>query len=101
MRYQLRAVAQRLSQHESVQKCGRVRHGQSPVQVCANTEGGAFFSGLVHCGSVWECPACMQGIAAKRADEIKRAIDLHKSMGGAAFMLTLTLPHDAGDRLKP
>jgi hypothetical protein len=43
----------------------------------------------------------MQGIAAKRADEIKRAIDLHKSMGGATFMLTLTLPHDAGDRLKP
>ena len=43
----------------------------------------------------------MQGIASARAEEIKRALDQHRAAGGSAYLLTLTLPHDAGERLKP
>ena len=99
-RYHLRTVAQSMSQHTSVQKCGRVRHGDGSVEVRVSSRG-AYFAGLVHCGSVWECPVCMQGIAAGRVEEIRRALDRHRAAGGSAFMLTLTLPHDSGDRLRP
>jgi len=43
----------------------------------------------------------MQVIAAGRAEEIRTLLEKHRAAGHAAYMLTLTLPHDAGDELRP
>jgi hypothetical protein len=36
-----------------------------------------------------------------RAAEVRRIGDAHRAAGGALYLLTLTLPHDQGDRLEP
>jgi hypothetical protein len=43
----------------------------------------------------------MHAIAVGRADEIRTLLEKHRAARGAAYMLTLTLPHDAGDELRP
>ena len=55
-RFRLRSIAQKMSAHKSVQKCGRVRHRHGDVEVRIKSGGNAYFTGLVHCASAWECP---------------------------------------------
>lgn len=43
----------------------------------------------------------MHAIAAGRAEEIRTLLEKHRAAGGAAYMLTCTLPHDQGDELRP
>jgi len=50
------------------------------------------------CGSVWECPACGFRIRAKRAEEVKKAVEWHGR--DRAYLLTLTVRHGLGDDLK-
>ncbi|MCD2198057.1 hypothetical protein LQ327_32265 [Actinomycetospora endophytica] len=59
----------------------------------------AGFEGLVSCGSVWACPVCAAKVAAKRAEELAAVLDAVHAKGGSAFMLTMTIRHNAGDRL--
>lgn len=101
LRTVLRRWAQKLTWATSVKACGRVPVplAQS-VDLCVG-DAGAFFRGLVRCGSAWECPVCMHAIAAGRAEEIKQLLVAHRGAKGSAYMLTLTLPHDEGDELGP
>ena len=55
--------------------------------------------GIKRCGSVWTCPVCAYAICATRGRELQRAIERHRAAGGEVAMLTVTLPHRAGDRL--
>ena len=101
LRAVLRKASHRLSFHPAVKKCGCVPVPRATsVDLCLG-ESGAFFKGLVRCGSAWECPVCMHAIAAGRAEEIKQLLQAHRLAKGAAYMLTLTLPHDEGDELRP
>ena len=101
MREYLRKSGRSLTFHANVGKCGRTRYREKSVALCVGKHGSAFFSGLVRCGSAWECPVCMHSIAAGRADEIRTLLEKHRSAKGAAYMLTCTLPHDQGDELRP
>ncbi|WP_331558632.1 hypothetical protein [Actinomycetospora sp.] len=67
----------------------------------SNTPDGrrAGFEGLVTCGSVWACAVCAAKVAAKRAEELAVVLDAVHAAGGSAFMLTMTIRHNAGDRL--
>ncbi len=70
--------------------------------MAVRTNGGvAHFEGLQTCGSIHACPVCSPKIRASRADEIEAAVTQHLADGGGAQFLTLTLPHDEGDRLQP
>lgn len=86
--------------------CGR-RAAFSPDEnphVALKVEAGTgrtFFSGCIRCNSVWECPVCAPRIMAGRAEELQTLNDAHRAAGGALYLLTLTLPHDEGDALKP
>ena len=73
------------------------------VQIVKSNEehGGVHFAGLMSCGLVWECAVCAARIAAGRAKELSEAIDRHIQQGGGALFVTLTMPHDYGDALKP
>jgi hypothetical protein len=59
----------------------------------------AAYGGLKTCGSVWCCPVCAAKIATRRADDLATVMRAVEELGGSAFLLTLTMRHDRGDRL--
>ncbi len=62
--------------------------------------GAAGLGGLVTCGSVWVCPVCSAKISAERAVELSKLIDWNTARGGATGLLTLTMQHHNGHRLR-
>lgn len=102
LRSVLRKHAQKLTFSKSVTNCGHLPVPLAKsVELCLGESGAAFFKGLVRCGSAWECPVCSHAIAAGRAEEIKQLLQSHRLAKRSAYMLTLTLPHDQGDELRP
>lgn len=83
----------------SVKSCLKHLKG-SQVQIKQNDQGGTYYSGLIHCKSVWDCPHCSAVIAAGRRDEIKKALDLWISQGGKVKLVTYTVKHNKTDRLE-
>jgi hypothetical protein len=59
----------------------------------------AAYGGLKTCGSVWCCPVCAAKIATRRADDLATVMRAVDELGGSAFLLTLTMRHNRGDRL--
>jgi|tagenome__1003787_1003787.scaffolds.fasta_scaffold20979921_5 hypothetical protein len=60
----------------------------------------AGYAGLVTCGSVWACPCCSAKIAARRAEELSKVMQTVLTSGGSASLITLTMRHHAGHKLK-
>jgi hypothetical protein len=60
----------------------------------------AGFGGLAVCGSTWACPVCSAKIAAHRQAELAAAIDAWENVGGQVVLLTMTMRHKRGQRLK-
>jgi hypothetical protein len=108
LRFRMRDAAQRLTNATGVQKCGRsvaalsgfFRAGPE-LRVSTSGDGAAFFTGLMRCSSVWECPVCAPRVQSGRAAELRALNRGHAAAGGGLYMATLTLPHRVGDRLKP
>lgn len=85
--------------------CGRWRLPNRDVQLRLrlNDDGKpiAHYSGLQACGSIWTCPVCAPKIRQQRAIEADAAcVEWLTHHGvGSLLLLTLTLPHDAGEAL--
>lgn len=62
-------------------------------------DGVAHYANLQTCASIHACPVCAPKIRSGRADEIEQAVSRWLNDGHAAYMLTLTVRHDAGDQL--
>ena len=60
----------------------------------------AGYAGLVTCGSCWACPTCAAKIAARRSEELSQVMRTVLIAGGSASLITLTMRHHAGHRLK-
>lgn len=60
----------------------------------------AGFGGLETCGRVWLCPVCAAKVRVRRGDQIAEGVGRHLDNGGAAWFVTITLPHEKGDALK-
>lgn len=73
--------------------------GASGVAVKLGPDGTSHTSGTESCGSIWACPVCAAKIRNTRADEISTGLSGHISAGGGALFVTLTLPHQAADKL--
>lgn len=111
-RYQLLATARGLFIHEGEReglehslnwhrtaKCKWVMHGQA-VGIHASCEhAGAFYSGLINCGSVWACPVCSAKVQERRRLEIAEAVAWAYRNGLQPVMVTLTFPHYAWQQL--
>ena len=102
----LRGGLRDLTNLERVRKCGHVTVG-SPgggpgLRLTTDPAGGtvAGLSGLVTCGSVWACPVCAAKIATRRADELADVMRFALEQQCKASMVTLTMRHHAGQRLK-
>lgn len=75
--------------------------GLAPIQVHKSTEHGkAFYTGLMTCGSIWNCPVCAAKISERRRQELKQAMDSAVRLGWQAHFVTLTIRHGIGDDLK-
>lgn len=61
---------------------------------------GAGVAGLRTCGSVWACPVCASKIALGRTDDLEAGIRSWVGMGGGFALLTLTMRHRQGQRLR-
>lgn len=101
-RYRMREVSQHLSPSKAVRLCGRRAQGpegKGTVTLEVSPDGSARFAGLLRCNSVWQCPVCAPRIMRDRGDTLAAMYAGHEATGGRALMLTLTAPHDYGDRL--
>ena len=97
-RYGQRGILWRESRIERVRRCGRVPAGSEAIAV-AMANGVGHYRGLQTCGSIWACPVCSAKIRNTRAGEISAATAGWDLGGNAAYMVTLTMPHDAGMKL--
>lgn len=59
--------------------------------------GKAHYKNLMHCDRVWVCPVCASKITERRKEELTAAM---KATKYTAYLVTYTLQHHAGDRLK-
>jgi hypothetical protein len=62
-------------------------------------DGSAYYCGLETCGNVWLCPVCSAKIHHRRAAELREALQAWDAKGGAASLVTITVPHDLDDPL--
>lgn len=53
------------------------------------------YANVSTCGSVWHCPVCAAKVAESRREELQRGMVAHVRNGGAAYLLSLTFPHEA------
>ena len=98
----LRNQAGALLPGERVGKCGRQlskSYEADAIHYAAikRRSSGAFWSGVVTCGSLWGCQECAARISADRQDEVSRLVMQHQAAGGTAAMLTLTIGHNSFD----
>lgn len=101
-RYRLQAVVRRFFPKERTAACMRCRVPDHSVSLHRHREtGGAFYSGLMACGSVWLCPVCSAKVSERRRSELALAIQRATLQGLKVYLLTLTVPHGLGDDLKP
>lgn len=98
-RYEMRCDLWAVSSLERVRACGRVGVRPEGAVAVRSGAGGAGYSGVATCGSVWSCPVCASKINRQRADEVAQAIKWWESQGGQVAMVTLTMQHDLGDTL--
>lgn len=91
LRQQLRPI-----QRPRVRRCGYQRLDPN-VQVVHSGER-ARLTGLVTCGSVWECPWCSAIIRRRRAEEIAHVAGQHGHR--RLWLISLTTRHGHGDDLE-
>jgi hypothetical protein len=112
-------IAQLLTESRTVKYCGRRREvfetvpgtglleqarryvGDQGVGVMLEESGRARYTHVSRCGSVWECPDCMERITASRREDLMSLVSAHRIRGGGVYLLTVTVPHDVGDELAP
>ena len=86
-------------------KCGRALAvgNELGVSVRVSQTGdrrSAGFGGLQSCGSPWSCPWCASKIAAQRQADIAAAVTEWQRRGNVLGLVTLTMRHHNGQRLK-
>jgi len=81
--------------------CSRsLKRDTGTVSVYRNEDGsGASLTGLNRCGNIWTCPVCAAKVAETRRVELSTALVSHVGTGGAAYLLTLTFPHEADHQM--
>ncbi|MGN7613993.1 protein rep [Magnetococcales bacterium HHB-1] len=104
-RFKLQETVKEILPNHSIGHCFRSRRGVENVKVVfSKAHKKTHFGGLQTCGSVWVCPVCAGHIAARRKEELEKAIESHLKDGGGIYLITYTVPHhredDLGDMVK-
>lgn len=85
--------------YHSTAKCRHVTRSRFVGVHTSRDHAGAFYSGLVTCGSVWACPVCAAKIQERRREEIAQGMEWAYAKGLQPVMVTLTFPHYAWQEL--
>lgn len=102
-KYDRARVMARLLGHKDLAGChawARSLHEPVTVNAKLGVPRSGFFTNVQTCGLVHLCAHCQPKIAARRALEVKQAIDAHQAQGGQVVMVTLTLSHGRNDPLR-
>jgi len=91
-------LAYQYTQHAVKTCCKMLKGAQLELRLNKNNQ--AYYSGLIKCHSVWDCPHCSSIIASKRREEIGLAIDKWRLEGGKVKLITFTVRHNKKDELK-
>lgn len=99
LRYKLLSVASRILPEERVTKCSKhLIKGADSVTIKRNpADGKAWYHGVQHCSSIWNCPVCNNRITEFRRQELEKALDDPRY---DVIMVTYTVRHNKGDRLE-
>lgn len=82
-------------QHRTCWCARSMKRDTGSVSVYRNADGsGASLTGLNRCGEIWTCPVCAAKISEERRRELSAALVAHVGNGGAAYLVTLTFPHE-------
>lgn len=85
-------------QHATVWCHRVVRQADGGGQILRRLDGSrARLTGVTTCGMVWTCAVCAAKIAEERRRELQAGMVRHVKAGGAAYLLTLTFPHELGE----
>lgn len=99
-RFRQREFLASMSSLQRVRICGRRRaDGEMGVPIRIGCDGRAYYANVQLCASVHACPVCAAKIRNRRAQEITAACAAAWAMGMGIEFVTLTMPHDCGDRL--
>lgn len=69
------------------------------VQIGLTENGVARYSGMGHCGSVWQCPVCATTVGCGHSKEITLSMAQNAKAGGQSLFITFTQPHTSADSL--
>lgn len=76
--------------------CRSMKREAGTVSVYRNEDGsGSSLTGLNRCGNIWTCPVCAAKVAEARRAELSAGLVAHLGNQGAAYLVTLTFPHEA------
>lgn len=101
-RHEVRHFMRRWTTLDRVRSCGwtAVNDGGVIVRLAGGgSDARAGLAGVSTCGSVWSCPVCAEKIQARRREEILSLITAAEAKGCSVVLVTLTMRHNAGDRL--
>ncbi len=105
LRWALKSVVNKMLPYGRTAKCMRflapiAGSGLSWIQVHKTVATGkAFYTGLMSCGSVWNCPVCAAKVSERRRSELHEGMEAARRLGYKIHFVTLTVPHGIGDDL--
>lgn len=101
-RYALQSASRAILPDERIAKCLRsVAPMFGNVNILKSVKKDSFkYGNLIVCGSVWNCPVCASKITEHRRAEIVAAVETAKSRGAGVYLLSLTVPHYANQKLQ-
>lgn len=92
-KWTLQRAAQRLLPLDRVAQCNHTMAKGAEYVTVRRDSNSAWFTGIVHCGSVWACPVCARKIGEVRREKMQLAIDTAIGRGGGVALLTFTFSH--------
>jgi hypothetical protein len=102
-RFAKRKTLRQITTIERHHCCGRypLKNGRVQVRLAGEDYPVAHYSRVQLCGHIWTCPVCSPRIRQVRAGDVDQAATtwLAHHGSGSVLLLTLTLPHDAGEQL--
>ncbi len=92
-KFRLQSIARNVLGDEKVAVClRRLRPGVGGVSIKKGAKQ-AYYSGLITCASVWNCPVCAAKISEGRRVELGEGMTRWKRAGGNVLHLVQTVPH--------
>lgn len=97
-RWRMKRAAEGLLRGTRVEHCHRsVTSGAVRIM---SRDGRAYFHNIAKCKSRWGCPICARSKIERDQAQLRDALSIWKGQGGETYLLTFTVRHEHGDKIK-